>query len=127
MSYYQTIYNRLRYHGVTQAGALGILGNFDCESNCEPNRLQGDFSPYRSTSKKYVYDVTSGRIDRDRFSNDQKGDAEFFYILKNGNETRMGDTSDEDSLTFVHDNEKLRIIARWDNETGTLYATALQI
>ena len=61
------------------------------------------------------------------FSNDQKGDAEFFYILKNGNETRMGDTSDEDSLTFVHDNEKLRIIARWDNETGTLYATALQI
>ena len=73
MSYYQTIYNRLRKHGLTQAGALGMLGNFDCESNCEPNRLQGDFSPYRSASKQYVYDVTSGRIDRDRFSNDQKG------------------------------------------------------
>lgn len=73
MSYYQTIYNRLRKHGLTQAGALGMLGNFDCESNCEPNRLQGDFSPYRSASKQYVYDVTNGRIDRDRFSNDQKG------------------------------------------------------
>ena len=73
MSYYQTIYNRLRKHGLTQAGALGMLGNFDCESNCEPNRLQGDFSPYRSASKQYVYDVTSGRIDRDRFANDQHG------------------------------------------------------
>ena len=39
MSYYQTIYNRLRKHGLTQAGALGMLGNFDCESNCEPNRV----------------------------------------------------------------------------------------
>ena len=73
MSYYQIIYNRLRKHGLTQAGALGMLGNFDCESNCEPNRLQGDFSPYRNASKQYVDDVTSGKIDRDQFANDKKG------------------------------------------------------
>ena len=73
MSYYQTIYNRLRAAGLTEAGALAMLGNFDCESNCEPNRLQGDFSPYRSASKQYVQDVTSGRIGRDQFANDKKG------------------------------------------------------
>ena len=73
MSYYQTIYNRFRKLGLTEAGALSMLGNFDCESNCEPNRLQGDFSPYRSASKQYVQDVTSGRIGRDQFANDKKG------------------------------------------------------
>ena len=73
MSYQQIIYNRLRHHGITQAGALGILGNFDCESNCEPYRLQGDFSPYRTTSKAYVQGVTSGSISRDTFSRDAKG------------------------------------------------------
>ena len=73
MSYQQIIYNRLRHHGITQAGALGILGNFDCESNCEPFRLQGDFSPYRTASKAYVQGVTSGSISRDTFSRDAKG------------------------------------------------------
>ena len=73
MSYQQIIYNRLRHHGITQAGALGILGNFDCESNCEPFRVQGDFSPYRTTSKAYVQGVTSGSISRDTFSRDAKG------------------------------------------------------
>ena len=73
MSYYQIIYNRFRYHGVSQAGALGLLGNFDCESNCEPFRLQGDFSPYRTASKAYVQGVTSGSISRQSFSQDQKG------------------------------------------------------
>lgn len=73
MSYQQIIYNRLRHHGITQAGALGILGNFDCESNCEPFRVQGDFSPYRTTSKAYVQGVTSGSISRETFSRDAKG------------------------------------------------------
>ena len=73
MSYYQTIYNRLRQAGITQAGALGVLGNFDCESNCEPYRVQGDFSPYRTASHVYVQGVTNGSISRDTFSRDAKG------------------------------------------------------
>lgn len=73
MSYQQIIYNRLRHHGITQAGALGILGNFDCESNCEPYRLQGDFSPYRTNSHIYVQNVTNGTISKDTFAHDQKG------------------------------------------------------
>ena len=73
LSYQQIIYNRLRKHGISEAGALGILGNFQCESGCEPNRLQGDFSPYRTQSKAYVAGVTNGSISRDSFSRDAKG------------------------------------------------------
>ena len=73
MSYYQQIYNRLRWHGITQAGALGILGNFDCESNCEPFRLQGDFSPYRTASKAFVTACTNGAKTKADFANGRVG------------------------------------------------------
>ena len=73
MSYYQIIYNRLRQNGLTEAGAIGMLGNWQAESNCEPSRVQGDFSPYRTASKQYVADVTTGRITRDQFGHDGKG------------------------------------------------------
>lgn len=73
MSYYQTIYDHLRQSGITKAGALGLLGNWDCESNCEPIRLQGDFSSGRILSKQYTQNVDSGSISRDQFQRDQKG------------------------------------------------------
>lgn len=73
MSYHQQIYNRLRHDGLSEAGAIGMLGNWQAESNCEPNRVQSDFSPYRTASKQYVNDVTSGRISRDKFGHDGKG------------------------------------------------------
>ena len=73
MSYYQTIYNTLRASGLTEAGALGFLGNWDCESNCEPYRLQGDFSPYRTISHQYTEDVESGKIPMSQFAHDSKG------------------------------------------------------
>lgn len=73
MSYYQTIYDHLRQSGITKAGALGLLGNWDCESNCEPNRLQGDFSSGRILSKQYTANVDSGSMSKDSFMRDQKG------------------------------------------------------
>lgn len=73
MSYYQQIYNRLLQNGLTEAGAIGMLGNWQAESNCEPSRVQGDFSPYRTASKQYVADVTTGKITRDQFGHDGKG------------------------------------------------------
>ena len=73
MSYKQTIYNRLRQAGMTEAGALGVLGNWECESNCEPCRLQGDYSSSRMVSKDYTARVTSGAISRYVFGSDQKG------------------------------------------------------
>lgn len=73
MSYYQTIYNKLRAAGLTESGALGILGNWDCESNCEPNRKQGDFSPYRTASKEYTAKIMSGEISKAQFANGHIG------------------------------------------------------
>lgn len=73
MSYEQTIYNAFKRSGLTEAAALGFLGNWACESGNEPFRVQGDFSPYRTASKAYVAGITSGSISRDQFAHDQKG------------------------------------------------------
>ena len=73
MSNYQLIYKLLRNAGITEAGALGILGNWQAESGCEPCRLQNDFSSYRTASKDYTARVMSGAISRDQFARDQKG------------------------------------------------------
>lgn len=73
MSYKQSIYNAFRRNGLTEAAALGFLGNWQCESENEPFRLQGDFSSYRTMSKAYVQGLTNGTISKQQFQNDQKG------------------------------------------------------
>ena len=73
MSNYQRIYNRLRKAGMTDAVALGFLGNWQQESGCEPNRLQNDFGPMRIASRNYTARVMSGSISRQQFGTDQKG------------------------------------------------------
>lgn len=73
MSFYQTIFNKFRQAGYTESAALGFLGNWQAESGCEPNRLQGDFSSFRTLSKQYTADVESGAISKQTFISDQKG------------------------------------------------------
>ena len=73
MSYHQTIYNLLRGYGLSEAGALGMLGNWECESGCEPYRVQGDYQSSRAISKAYVAAIDGRLSDPQRFSNDQKG------------------------------------------------------
>lgn len=69
----QTIYNLLRKGGLTEVAALAMMGNWQCESGLEPNRLQGDFSPYRTLSKDYVRRIEDFTLSRDSFSHDSKG------------------------------------------------------
>ena len=73
MSYHQKIYNLLRGYGLSEAGALGMLGNWECESGCEPYRVQGDYQASRAISKAYVNAIQNGTQDRERFAMDQKG------------------------------------------------------
>ena len=73
MSFEQTIYNRFRQAGYTEAAALGFCGNWQAESGCEPYRLQNDFSSYRTLSKQYTAEVESGAISKQTFISDQKG------------------------------------------------------
>lgn len=69
----QTIYTILRNAGLTEAGAIGMMGNWDCESNLEPGRLQGDFNSFRTSSKNYVARVSSGALSKEAFATDKKG------------------------------------------------------
>lgn len=73
MSYHQTIYNLLRGYGLSEAGALGILGNWECESGCEPYRVQGDYQASRTISKNYVDRIMNLQMTREQFATDQKG------------------------------------------------------
>ena len=69
----KTIYDALVAAGMTREGACGLMGNFQAESGCEAGRLQGDFSPYRTTSRAYVAAVTTGITSKQQFGSDQKG------------------------------------------------------
>lgn len=73
MSYHQTIYDLLRGYGLSEAGALGLIGNWECESNCEPYRVQGDFQSSRAISKAYVAAIENRQKTREQFASDQKG------------------------------------------------------
>ena len=69
----QTIYTILRNGGMTEAGAFAMMGNWDCESNLEPGRLQGDYNSFRTSSKNYVARVTTGALGKEDFASDSKG------------------------------------------------------
>ena len=70
---YQKIYSRLRQLGFSEIGAVAMLGNWNAESGCEPNRLENDFDSYRRVSRSYTQDVTTGKIGRQQFGTDRKG------------------------------------------------------
>lgn len=63
----QDIYKTLLQSGMTREAALAIMGNWKCESGLEANRLQGDFSAFRTTSKSYTARVMNGSISRQEF------------------------------------------------------------
>jgi len=69
----QTIYNGLRAGGLTPAGALGLMGNWVCESACEACRLQGDFSAGRTASREYADRVDNGVMNEKVYAGDAKG------------------------------------------------------
>lgn len=70
----QTIYAILRSEGgLTETGALAMMGNWQCESLLDPFRKQGDLSAAALPSHQYVAQVTSGQIGMMSFAKDQIG------------------------------------------------------
>ena len=63
----QTIWNLLKEKGFSDVAAAGIMGNMEAESNCESNRLQGDFGTTREKSINYTKQVDEGYVSRDDF------------------------------------------------------------
>lgn len=57
----QTIWNFLKTHtSLPETSIAGIMGNMECESNCESCRKQNDFSADRSVSKEYARQTNAG-------------------------------------------------------------------
>lgn len=90
----QTIYAILRGGGLTETGALAMMGNWQCESLLDPYRKQGDLSAAALPSHQYVAQVTSGQIGMMTFAQDQIGFglAQWtFWDFKGGREGRKLD------------------------------------
>lgn len=70
----QSIWNYLKQHtSLPEVSIAGIMGNMECESNCESCRVQGDFTNDRSTSIAYANAVNKGEMSISQFSRDAKG------------------------------------------------------
>ena len=61
------LFARFRAHGMTAEGALAMIGNAECESNCCSFRVQSDFSSGYAVSQQYTARVDSGAISREEF------------------------------------------------------------
>lgn len=82
----QLVYNLLRSGGLSEAGAIAMMGNWQCESVLDPWRMQGDLSADGARSHQYVAQVTSGAISRAKFGRDQIGFglAQWTYVNPTG-------------------------------------------
>ena len=69
----QTIYDRLRGAGLSRSGALSLMGNWECESNNEACRVQGDFLSDRFKSRSYADRVDNGLISEEEWARDGLG------------------------------------------------------
>ena len=63
----ETQWAALRTLGLPEIGCAVVMGHAEAESNCEPNRVQGDFEISRSWSRTYTSMVDAGEISRDDF------------------------------------------------------------
>ncbi len=69
----QTIWEFLKSKGFSNVAAAALMGNMEAESNCVPNRLQGDFTTGFTRSAEYTKRVDSGEISRHDFIHNGPG------------------------------------------------------
>ena len=69
----QTIFEQLRKAGCTPTGALALMGNWQCESNLEPCRVQGDFQSDRQKSKDYASRIDNALVSDEQWCRDGLG------------------------------------------------------
>lgn len=117
----ERIFYALVAAGMTEAGAAGMVGNGDAESGCEACRVQGDFSPYRTASKRYARQVDEGSISCEQFIYDQKGWGiwQVTYFTRKGNEWKFA----QDRGLSIADEQMQIDFAVWElkNEYNNLW------
>ena len=70
----------LRALGIPELGCAAIMGNAEAESNCETNRVQGDFEITRSASRAYTQLVDDGAISREDFTRRGPGGGGYGWL-----------------------------------------------
>ena len=72
--YLQQIHDNLMGYINNEIGVISLMANLYAESNCSPNRLQGDVGGAPSSlSINYTNNVNDGSYTRSQFISDQKG------------------------------------------------------
>ena len=70
----ESIWSYFKMQGLSDEATAALMGNFECESNNEACRVQGDITdPNRAASKSYARQVNGGTISAYQFVRDQKG------------------------------------------------------
>ena len=70
----EKIWNYLRAHGYTAAGAAGLMGNLQAESSLNPNNLQRTYEKSLGhTDESYTNAVNNKSYSKNRFVNDSAG------------------------------------------------------
>ncbi len=69
----KTIWEFLKSKGFSNVAAAALMGNMEAESNCVPNRLQGDFTSGFERSVEYTKKVDNGEISRHDFIHNGPG------------------------------------------------------
>lgn len=69
----QEIYTYFRQQGLSEAGALGLMGNLQAESGLYPCRLQNDFTADFHKSREYADKVDNGIISIEQAAGDAQG------------------------------------------------------
>lgn len=118
----QTIWSYLKQAGLSDEATAALMGNFECESNCEACRVQGDFSPNRDTSKDYARQVNGGSISAYQYIHDSKGWglAQWTYSSRKQNllefcwDTGRGIEDEQAQLEFALNELKVDFPSLWN-------------
>jgi len=117
---------------LTNIAIAGIMGNLECESNCEPCRMQGDFSANRQASRTYADLADSGKNPVSSYRSDGVGWglAQWTYYTRKENllrfcSARGKSIADLDSqLSFMLTESEYTSIARKLSAATTVYDAA---
>ena len=102
-----------------------VMGHAMAESGCEPNRLQGDFTADRSTSKSYTQQVDDGYISKSRFVNNGPNGGGYGWLQWTFPSRKDGLYDTAKKLGVSIGSEEAAVAWLWDELNQGEYAAVL--
>lgn len=117
----QTIWNYLKTNtSLSDEAIAGIMGNMECESNCEAMRLQGDFTADRSKSRSYANNVNAGLLPNWHTDSQGWGLCQWTYYTRKANLLKtcqsygVGIEDESAQLAFMLAEMQMEYTAMWN-------------